>query len=211
MDDSCGQPWLTRSASGARRPGWQPHGQLRARRTVRRLWAHRPQDIVDTYGGMAVTAAALLSARTEQGRPFRRLCGRWVAKHVVASGAADRCEVQLAYAIGMAQPMSILVETFGTPRSTRRRSRRLCARRRPASRCHRARPRPEAPDLPEDRGLRPLRPARLPMGRTRSPRRVHGRRRRLTDAAERDCSVVDRPGPPRCVGARPGVRLPRSR
>ena len=40
--------------------------------------------------------------------------GRWVAKHVVASGAADRCEVQLAYAIGMAQPMSILVETFGT-------------------------------------------------------------------------------------------------
>ena len=39
---------------------------------------------------------------------------RWVAKHVVASGAADRCEVQVAYAIGMAQPMSILVETFGT-------------------------------------------------------------------------------------------------
>ncbi len=40
--------------------------------------------------------------------------GRWVAKHVVASGAADRCEVQVAYAIGMAQPVSILVETFGT-------------------------------------------------------------------------------------------------
>ena len=40
--------------------------------------------------------------------------GRWVAKHVVASGVADRCEVQLAYAIGMAQPMSILVDTFGT-------------------------------------------------------------------------------------------------
>jgi S-adenosylmethionine synthetase len=39
---------------------------------------------------------------------------RWVAKHVVASGAARRCEVQVAYAIGMAQPVSILVETFGT-------------------------------------------------------------------------------------------------
>jgi S-adenosylmethionine synthetase len=39
---------------------------------------------------------------------------RWVAKHVVASGAADRCEVQVAYAIGMAHPVSILVETFGT-------------------------------------------------------------------------------------------------
>jgi S-adenosylmethionine synthetase len=39
---------------------------------------------------------------------------RWVAKHVVASGAADRCEIQVAYAIGVAHPMSILVETFGT-------------------------------------------------------------------------------------------------
>jgi S-adenosylmethionine synthetase len=39
---------------------------------------------------------------------------RWVAKHVVASGAARRCEVQVAYAIGMAQPMSILVHTFDT-------------------------------------------------------------------------------------------------
>ena len=39
---------------------------------------------------------------------------RWVAKHVVASGAASRCEVQVAYAIGVAHPMSILVETFGT-------------------------------------------------------------------------------------------------
>ena len=39
---------------------------------------------------------------------------RWVAKNVVASGAAKRCEVQVAYAIGMARPVSILVETFGT-------------------------------------------------------------------------------------------------
>ena len=39
---------------------------------------------------------------------------RWVAKHVVASGVASRCEVQVAYAIGMSHPMSVLVETFGT-------------------------------------------------------------------------------------------------
>ncbi|MCB1257784.1 MAG: methionine adenosyltransferase domain-containing protein, partial [Microthrixaceae bacterium] len=39
---------------------------------------------------------------------------RWVAKNVVAAGAASRCEVQVAYAIGMAHPVSILVETFGT-------------------------------------------------------------------------------------------------
>jgi S-adenosylmethionine synthetase len=39
---------------------------------------------------------------------------RWVAKNIVASGAASRCEVQVAYAIGIARPMSVLVETFGT-------------------------------------------------------------------------------------------------
>ena len=39
---------------------------------------------------------------------------RWVAKNVVAAGAAERCEVQVAYAIGVARPMSIMVETFGT-------------------------------------------------------------------------------------------------
>ena len=39
---------------------------------------------------------------------------RWVAKHVGASGAAERCEVQVAYAIGVARPVSLLVETFGT-------------------------------------------------------------------------------------------------
>ena len=39
---------------------------------------------------------------------------RWVAKNLVAAGAASRCEIQVAYAIGMARPMSVLVETFGT-------------------------------------------------------------------------------------------------
>ena len=44
---------------------------------------------------------------------------RWVAKNVVASGAADRCEVQVAYAIGVARPVSVLVETFGTEKVSR--------------------------------------------------------------------------------------------
>jgi len=44
---------------------------------------------------------------------------RWVAKHVVASGAAERCEVQVAYAIGVARPVSVLVDTFGTERVDR--------------------------------------------------------------------------------------------
>ena len=84
---------------------------------------------------------------------------RWVAKNVVAAGAASRCEVQVAYAIGVARPVSVLVETFGTeqadPEPDRPGRRRGL---RPAPRRHRAGPRPEAADLPQDRRLRPLRP-----------------------------------------------------
>jgi S-adenosylmethionine synthetase len=71
--------------------------------------------IVDTYGGMGRHGGGAFSGK-DPSKVDRSAAyaGRWVAKHVVAAGAADRCEVQLAYAIGMAQPMSILVETFGT-------------------------------------------------------------------------------------------------
>jgi len=71
--------------------------------------------IVDTYGGMGRHGGGAFSGK-DPSKVDRSAAyaGRWVAKHVVASGAADRCEVQLAYAIGMAHPMSILVETFGT-------------------------------------------------------------------------------------------------
>jgi S-adenosylmethionine synthetase len=71
--------------------------------------------IVDTYGGMGRHGGGAFSGK-DPSKVDRSAAyaGRWVAKHVVASGAAERCEVQLAYAIGMAQPMSILVETFGT-------------------------------------------------------------------------------------------------
>ncbi|MEX2626964.1 MAG: methionine adenosyltransferase [Ilumatobacteraceae bacterium] len=71
--------------------------------------------IVDTYGGMGRHGGGAFSgkdpSKVDRSATY---AARWVAKHVVASGAAARCELQVAYAIGMAQPMSILVDTFGT-------------------------------------------------------------------------------------------------
>ena len=71
--------------------------------------------IVDTYGGMARHGGGAFSGK-DPSKVDRSAAyaARWVAKNVVASGAASRCEVQVAYAIGMARPVSILVETFGT-------------------------------------------------------------------------------------------------
>ncbi|WP_117000463.1 methionine adenosyltransferase [Desertimonas flava] len=71
--------------------------------------------IVDTYGGMGRHGGGAFSGK-DPSKVDRSAAyaARWVAKHVVASGVASRCEVQVAYAIGVAHPMSILVETFGT-------------------------------------------------------------------------------------------------
>ena len=71
--------------------------------------------IVDTYGGMARHGGGAFSGK-DPSKVDRSAAyaARWVAKNVVASGAATRCEVQVAYAIGMAHPISIFVETFGT-------------------------------------------------------------------------------------------------
>jgi S-adenosylmethionine synthetase len=71
--------------------------------------------IVDTYGGMARHGGGAFSGK-DPSKVDRSAAyaARWVAKHVVASGAASRCEVQVAYAIGVARPVSVLVETFGT-------------------------------------------------------------------------------------------------
>jgi S-adenosylmethionine synthetase len=73
--------------------------------------------IVDTYGGMGRHGGGAFSGK-DPSKVDRSAAyaARWVAKHVVASGAAQRCEVQVAYAIGMARPISVLVETFGTER-----------------------------------------------------------------------------------------------
>jgi S-adenosylmethionine synthetase len=71
--------------------------------------------IVDTYGGTARHGGGAFSGK-DPSKVDRSAAyaARWVAKHVVASGAAKRCEIQVAYAIGVAQPVSIMVETFGT-------------------------------------------------------------------------------------------------
>ena len=71
--------------------------------------------IVDTYGGMGRHGGGAFSGKdcTKVDRSGAYVA-RWVAKNVVAAGLADRCEVQIAYAIGVARPVSIMIETFGT-------------------------------------------------------------------------------------------------
>lgn len=71
--------------------------------------------IVDTYGGMGRHGGGAFSGKdpTKVDRSGA-YAARWVAKNVVAAGLADKCEVQVAYAIGVARPLSLMVETFGT-------------------------------------------------------------------------------------------------
>src|SRR5205085_4815240 len=71
--------------------------------------------IVDTYGGMARHGGGAFSGK-DPSKVDRSAAyaARWVAKNVVAARLADRCEVQVAYAIGVARPVSVMVETFGT-------------------------------------------------------------------------------------------------
>jgi S-adenosylmethionine synthetase len=71
--------------------------------------------IADTYGGMARHGGGAFSGKdpTKVDRSSA-YAARWVAKNVVAAGLADRCELQVAYAIGVAHPMNVLIETFGT-------------------------------------------------------------------------------------------------
>jgi len=74
--------------------------------------------IVDTYGGMARHGGGAFSGK-DPSKVDRSAAyaGRWVAKNLVAAGAAERAEVQVAYAIGVAHPVSLLVETFGTAKA----------------------------------------------------------------------------------------------
>jgi S-adenosylmethionine synthetase len=71
--------------------------------------------IVDTYGGMGRHGGGSFSGKdpTKVDRSAA-YAARWVAKNVVAAGLADRCEIQVAYAIGVSHPLSVNVETFGT-------------------------------------------------------------------------------------------------
>ncbi|MGA2527608.1 MAG: methionine adenosyltransferase [Acidimicrobiales bacterium] len=71
--------------------------------------------IVDTYGGWARHGGGAFSGK-DPSKVDRSgaYAARWVAKHVVASGAAKRCEIEIAYAIGVAHPVSVMIDTFGT-------------------------------------------------------------------------------------------------
>jgi S-adenosylmethionine synthetase len=73
--------------------------------------------IVDTYGGMARHGGGAFSGK-DPSKVDRSAAyaGRYVAKNIVAAGLAERCEIQISYAIGVAEPTSIMVETFGTGR-----------------------------------------------------------------------------------------------
>jgi S-adenosylmethionine synthetase len=78
--------------------------------------------IVDTYGGYARHGGGAFSGK-DPSKVDRSAAyaARYVAKNIVAAGLADRCEVQVSYAIGVAEPTSIMVETFGTSRFSRER------------------------------------------------------------------------------------------
>jgi len=71
--------------------------------------------IVDTYGGVGRHGGGAFSGK-DPSKVDRSAAyaGRYIAKNIVAAGLADRCEVELAYAIGVAEPVSVLVDTFGT-------------------------------------------------------------------------------------------------
>ena len=178
--------------------------------------------IVDTYGGMARHGGGAFSGK-DPSKVDRSAAyaARWVAKNVVAAGLADRCEVQVAYAIGVAHPVSLMVETFGTENIPR--ARIVRARRRALRSSSRLLPRgaQAAPaDLPEDRGLRPLRPrgprlhlgAHRPRGgaaRGRRPRPRRGAGSGLAPAYAGGCCWVGASAggshPPRCPSPPPSA------
>ena len=153
--------------------------------------------IVDTYGGMARHGGGAFSGK-DPSKVDRSAAyaARYVAKNVVAAGLAERCEVQVAYAIGVAHPVSVMVETFGTEKIGRAQIHELVDRAlRPASGRLPRLPRPAPADLPEDRRLRPLRPRRprLHVGAHRQGRRAAqsgGPGRRRAYLAERKPSLT---------------------
>ncbi len=116
--------------------------------------------IVDTYGGWARHGGGAFSGK-DPSKVDRSAAyaARYVAKNIVAAGIADRCEVQVSYAIGVAKPTSISVTTFGTGRISDDDDREADPQAlRPAPVRHPQDARPDPPDVPADRQLRSLRP-----------------------------------------------------
>ena len=118
--------------------------------------------IVDTYGGAAPHGGGAFSGK-DPSKVDRSAAyaARYVAKNIVAAGIARQCQVQVAYAIGVARPMNVTVYTEGTGKISDEQIAELVQRAlRPASEGHRAHARPAAPHLPQDGRVRPLRPRR---------------------------------------------------
>ena len=130
--------------------------------------------IVDTYGGFARHGGGAFSGK-DPSKVDRSAAyaARYVAKNIVAAGLAERCEVQVSYAIGVAEPTSIMVETFGTGKLS---DQRLTPDRPRALRSDAVRPARNAgsgtTDLSENRVLRPFRPqgSRVQLGAHRQGR-----------------------------------------
>ena len=118
--------------------------------------------IVDTYGGMGRHGGGAFSGKdpTKVDRSAAYMA-RYIAKNIVAAGLAKRCEVQLAYAIGVADPVSVLVETFGTGVVDSAKLQQAGSRQLQAdAEGHYREPRPAPSDLSQDCGVRPLRACR---------------------------------------------------
>ena len=151
--------------------------------------------IVDTYGGYARHGGGAFSgkdpSKVDRSAAYAM---RWVAKNVVAAGLAERCEAQVAYAIGKAHPVSLFIETFGTetvPVVLDREGRHRGVR--PASGRDHPGPQPAPPDLPADRRVRPLRPgaAGPDLGEHRPGRRPQVGRGSLTATRRSDRRPAD--------------------
>jgi hypothetical protein len=117
--------------------------------------------IVDTYGGACPHGGGAFSGK-DPSKVDRSAAyaARYVAKNIVAAGLARQCQIQVAYAIGVAKPMNVTVYTEGTGVIPTTRSPRSCTSTSTCAQGHHPDARPAAPDLREDRRLRPLRPRR---------------------------------------------------
>ena len=143
--------------------------------------------IVDTYGGAAPHGGGAFSGK-DPTKVDRSACymARYVAKNVVAAGLADKCLVQLAYAIGVAEPVSVLIDTSGTGKVDDEKLSEIV-------RAHfKLTPNGiietlnlRRPDLQEDGGVRSLRPHRAG---------VHVGTHRQGRRARQGCGRVKRPG-----------------
>ena len=118
--------------------------------------------IVDTYGGMGRHGGGAFSGK-DPTKVDRSACymARYIAKNIVAAGLAERCEVQLAYAIGVAEPVSVLIDTFGTAKIDRSQDCRAGSRDLQAdAQGHHGVAQSAPSDLSQDCCLRALRPQR---------------------------------------------------